>query len=386
MNIDAFITYDENQKIPQLNANKHDENATRLKRVAGLVQIHLDNDWYLKPNSSLLDNLTSVFNWYDANESKVVKISDKYYQIRQYVEPDVVKCARIGLLIFAQANSSNTSRLMHRVSSSQEICPGLCEKYDPELLKKVSFFFEKTLFAEYLNTEDNEVKSKDNDKKRGILIEIPTLSEVKDFLNTKLKSLKNKTIDGIDWLREKLVSMDKLENDLEAKLGEIKKNSEAKLIDLFREDSNMTKALRDFLNQAESSKSTDEKKDTEKWLNDILNADQLDDAKENIIGVHTKSFKKSDNLDENNKISKRRKRRSFGVLSNLARSQKFESKKLYVNQAPIDLPAFSSIVIDTEAPIQTTTLDVTTTVSQSNFSLFKFDTLIFLKIKVIICE
>jgi hypothetical protein len=41
--------------------------------------------------------------------------------------------------------------------------------------------------------------------------------------------------------------MDKLEDQLEAKLSEVRKQGEAKLIDLIRQDSNLTKVLRDII-------------------------------------------------------------------------------------------------------------------------------------------
>jgi hypothetical protein len=97
-----------------------------IKRMAGLVRIHLQNDWFDKPGAPLLNE---TFNWSGANNStKIVKIAEDHYQLREVIEPEAAKCARIGILMFGNHTDLNMSNLLYKMSSSSEICTGLCER------------------------------------------------------------------------------------------------------------------------------------------------------------------------------------------------------------------------------------------------------------------
>ncbi len=101
--------------------------STQMQRLAGLVQVHVSNNWFYKPNVLL----NETFNWHEANNStKIVKIDEDHYQMRQLITPEEVKCARIGLLMFGNQTKENTSHLLFRSSLSNEICAGHCDRID----------------------------------------------------------------------------------------------------------------------------------------------------------------------------------------------------------------------------------------------------------------
>ena len=106
-----------------------------FKRLFGLVKKYNDNRWFSKP-SNFYSN--EPICWHDLNNTtKIVQIEQGHYQLRQIIQPEFVKCSRIGLLVFDVDSESGKGKLLHSDSSTVEICPDMCDNLDTEVIRKV---------------------------------------------------------------------------------------------------------------------------------------------------------------------------------------------------------------------------------------------------------
>jgi hypothetical protein len=192
-------------------------------------------------------------------------------------------------------------------------------------------------------------KEEDLMKKRSIVLEIPTFTDIKQFLNTKIKVLRNKTIEGMDWLREKLASID-LDKNATTKnriLDEIKKNDDKTILSLIKGDKDLGSRIKDLFQNASQPAA--------EWLNDILIAREDDDNK--IVFLNETQQKElngqiSNHLSDN-KVDRKRRSASSMFKGILGRSK---AKMLHTEQAPVlaSIVATSTTVLETVSSTEAT--------------------------------
>ena len=249
----------------------------------------------------------------------------------------------------------------------------------------------------------------DSMHKRSIILEIPTVDEIKEFLNTKLSVIRLKTLEGMTWLQNKLVRLNSLEmntkkieparsgdvgslenqeedtelNEADSFLQEIKKHDDKTILSLINNDLNMSKTIRDlFSNITQPSE----------WLNDILIAKEdnkivfLNDStpfpsktptavsiavqtsSESSIASSIGSSTQSSRNVQNNLIRKRRSVNG-GMLKSLLRTKSARKMELIEASTTITIPQSTTTVkielfTSTLAPVMVENIH---THSQGNF-------------------
>jgi hypothetical protein len=194
-----------------------------------------------------------------------------------------------------------------------------------------------------LSPKDGEIK-----RKRSITFEIPTFTDIKSFFNTKIKVLRNKTIEGMDWLREKLASIDMEKNSTTGGasfdvLDEIRKNDDNTILSLIKGDKNLGERIRDLFQNTSQPAA--------EWLNDILIAKEDDNNK--IVFFNETQQNVQNSLGDNKIKRKRRSAASMfkGLLGrSKASTSTVPSTTILETTAPVEV-ASSTVMIERMASL-----------------------------------
>ncbi len=187
-----------------------------------------------------------------------------------------LKCAKIVLKVNTfdqnQINSKNSffsSNLVSSTSNQLDLCPTQClenKKILLNIINKVGSFLDSMFSKNTNQMNDFFFMLKKKSAKRGVLFDagLPSFSDIGTFLTTNVNELKDKSMQSVDWLREKL---ENAESNIKQKFKEAKDESQQKILEIILKNSNLTNVIDNYLN---ITNNVAEKKPNSEWLNDIL--------------------------------------------------------------------------------------------------------------------
>lgn len=277
-------------------------------------------------------------------------LSERALELSTLIELDDIKCARLGLTVYG--NGSENSSFHFKSSTSNHICLGQCERFDPIRFNDIGSFIQDMLNEMYNGTRH----------KRGSMY-FPSWTDISSYMSTKLSALNNSTL---KWIHKKLPISQKVEEARTLKLEEdimakIRQNQDKYIVDLIRQDKNLSRLVNELIHRnAVQHSSSPKSQHIAEWLNDILIAEE----ENKVVYLNETSNDDVGPKNISNEIS-RKKRSASGVLKHLLIAKNRIHSGIEKSLKSAILSSTTSTTVPTTTTTSTTTSSTTTTQAET---------------------